>query len=42
MEILNLNNLRLTGGESKDIIKFIAKKRGTTTKIIILQKHTKN
>ena len=30
MEILNLNNLRLINEESKDTIKFIAKKRGTT------------
>ena len=35
MEIINLNNLKLTNEESKDIIKFIAKKRGTTTKIIL-------
>ena len=35
MEIINLKNLKLINEESKDIIKFIAKKRGTTTKIIL-------
>ena len=32
METLNLKDLKLTANESKDIIKLIAKKRGTTTK----------
>ena len=31
METLNLKDLKLTANESKDIIKFIAKKRSTTT-----------
>ena len=31
METLNLKDLKLTANESKDMIKFIAKKRGTTT-----------
>ena len=38
MEILNLKDLKdlkLTANESKDIIKFIAKKRSTTTKKIL-------
>ena len=32
METLNLKDLKLTANESKDIIKFIAKKRNTTSK----------
>ena len=35
METLNLKDLKLTSNESKDIIKFIAKKRSTTTKKIL-------
>ena len=35
METLNLKDLKLTANESKDIIKFIAKKRSTTTKKIL-------
>ena len=35
MEALNLKDLKLTTNESKDIIKFIAKKRSTTTKKIL-------
>ena len=35
METLNLKDLQLTCNESKDIIKFIAKKRSTTTKKIL-------
>ena len=35
METLNLKDLKLTADESKDIIKFIAKKRGTTSKNIL-------
>ena len=35
METLNLKDLKLTANESKDIIKFIAKKRNTTTKKIL-------
>ena len=32
METLNLKDLKLTANESKDIIKFIAKKRSSLTK----------
>ena len=35
METLNLKDLKLTANESKEIIKFIAKKRSTTTKTIL-------
>ena len=35
METLNLKDLKLTADESKDIIRFIAKKRGTTSKNIL-------
>ena len=35
METLNLKDLKLTANESKDIIKFIAKKRSTTSKKIL-------
>ena len=35
METLNLKDLKLTAIESKDIIKFIARKRSTTTKKIL-------
>ena len=35
METLNLKDLKLTANESKDIIKFVAKKRNTTTKKIL-------
>ena len=35
METLDLKDLKLTANESKDIIKFIAKKRSTTTKKIL-------
>ena len=35
METLNLKDLKLTANESKDMIKFIAKKRSTTTKKIL-------
>ena len=35
METLNLKDLKLTADESKDIMRFIAKKRGTTSKIIL-------
>ena len=35
METVNLKDLKLTANESKDIIKFIAKKRSTTTKKIL-------
>ena len=35
METLNLKDLKLTADESKDIIRFIAKKRSTTSKKIL-------
>ena len=35
METLNLKDLKLTADESKDIIRFIGKKRGTTSKNIL-------
>ena len=35
METLNLKDLKLIASKSKDIIKFIAKKRSTTTKNIL-------
>ena len=35
MEILTLKDLKLTANESKDMIKFIAKKRSTATKKIL-------
>ena len=38
METLNLKDLKLTADESKDIIRFIAKKRSTTSKKINLNK----
>ena len=34
METLNLKDLKLTADESKDIIRFIAKKRDTASKNI--------
>ena len=35
MELINLKSLNLTMEESKDIIKFIAQKRGTSTKKLL-------
>ena len=35
VETLNLKDLKLTADESKDIIRFVANKRGTTSKNIL-------
>ena len=41
MELINLKSLNLTMEESKDIIKFIAQKRGISTKTFIVNYKTK-
>ena len=35
MELINLKSLNLTGEESGDIIKFLAQRRGITTKKLL-------
>ena len=41
MELINLKSLNLTMEESKDIIKFIAQKRGISTKKLFSTIRTK-